>query len=529
MSNVASFKLILLLLIAIIGLELLAKRFRLPPAAALIVGGAALAFVPGLPAVALDPELALVVFLPPLLMNGAYYIAWDDFKHHFRGIMLLAIGAVTFTTLLVGYCTHLLLPGLPWGCCFALGAIVSPPDAIAAKAVLERVKLPGKVMVLLEGESMLNDASGLVLYRFAVAAVLTGAFSAVDAVANFSLLCIGGVVVGLVIGYAAIKLIKALTEPFLVIITSVLPAWICYIAAEELDVSGVMATVTYGMMLGWHQHDVVSATVRTQGVAFWRVLTFMLESLVFVFIGLSLRGVLERIGGMERAFSEFAPAVTLIVGVVLISRFIWIFATDSISALIATFFKKGGFQLDWRAAIIKSWAGMRGVVTLAAALALPTSLPGRDFILVTSFVVILVTVLIQGTSIGWLIALLNMKKDAHGEHAYLTEPQCWALLEAAQFSAVEARAYDGDGKLLHPRLLEQYGYRARISDLHRNAPELPVDARTAHYDIILAAIAAGREALLKLHRSRQLNDEMLHMLERDLDLQEIAAIHSRGD
>ncbi|MFZ6769336.1 cation:proton antiporter [Undibacterium sp. Di26W] len=196
---------------------------------------------------------------------------------------------------------------------------------------------------------------------------------------------------------------------------------------------------------------------------------------------------------------------------------------------MATFFKKGGFQLDWRAAIIKSWAGMRGVVTLAAALALPTSLPGRDFILVTSFVVILVTVLIQGTSIGWLIALLKMKKDALGEHAYLTEPQCWALLEAAQFSAVEARAYDSDGKLLHPRLLEQYGYRARISDLHRNAPELPVDAHAAHYDIILAAIAAGREALLKLHRSRQLNDEMLHTLERDLDLQKIAAIHSRGD
>jgi Na+/H+ antiporter len=528
MSNVLTFELILISLIAIIGLELLAKRLKLPPAAALLVGGVALAFVPGLPTVELDPELILVVFLPPLLMDGAYLTVWEEFKRNLGGILLLAIGAVTFTTVVVGVVTHMLLPTLPWGVCFALGAIISPPDAIAAKAVLNRVSLPRRIMVLLEGESLLNDASGLVLYRFALVAGLTGSFSLSQAIGKFAMLCIGGLAVGLVIGYIVIKLLRFLSESYLVIVSSILPAWGCYVVGEALDVSGVVATVTYGMIFGWYQHEVLSATERTRGSAFWQIVMFLLESLVFILIGLSLRGVISRLGGYEQAALQFGPTALTIACVLIASRFVWIFGIDGITVLWKRATRPDARKLDWRGATIKSWAGMRGVVTLAVALSLPADLPGHDLILVTSFVVILVTVLIQGSTIGPLIDYLELRGDDGHAERFLNEAQSWARLEMAQYEAVKKHAYDENGLLRHPRLLEQYAYRARISDTYKDEVELPVEARRAHYNVVLAALAAAREELLALHRSDQIHDQMLHMLEHDLDLQEMTAIHSRG-
>ena len=221
MSSVSAFKLVLLSLIVMIGLQLLAKRLKLPPAAALLIGGIAMAFVPGIPPVHLDPDLVIVVFLPPLLMDGAYFSVWEELKRNLGGILLLAIGAVAFTTLAVGVVTHLVVPGLPWAVCFALGAIVSPPDAVAAKAVLERLALPRKLMVLLEGESLLNDAAGLVLVRFAVAAALTGTFSMEHAAASFAFLGLGGVVVGGVAGYLIVQIVRCLDDDYLIITTSV--------------------------------------------------------------------------------------------------------------------------------------------------------------------------------------------------------------------------------------------------------------------------------------------------------------------
>jgi monovalent cation/hydrogen antiporter len=411
MSSVLAFKLILLSLVAFIGLELVAQRLRFPPAAALLVGGAVMAFVPGLPPVELDPELVLIVFLPPLLMDGAYFTVWDDFRRNLTGILLLAIGAVAFTVLVVGCVVHWVAPGLPWGACFALGAMVSPPDTIASKAVLERVSLPRSVLALLEGESMLNDATGLVLYRFAVAAALTGAFSFSHALGSFAVLSIGGVAVGAAIGYAVVKLLRHLKDTYLVIVASALTAWICYVVGEALDVSGVMATVTYGMMLGWHQHEPVSAVVRIRGTAFWQVVIFLLESLVFILIGLSLRGVIHRLGGAGEALAAFVPAVGAIVGAVVMSRFVWIFGVDQLAFTWRRLARHDTRPFDWRVAVVKSWAGMRGVVTLAVALALPSSMPGRDLILVASFAVIAVTVLVQGTTIGPLIQMLSSKRE----------------------------------------------------------------------------------------------------------------------
>jgi monovalent cation/hydrogen antiporter len=527
MTNEFYFNLILLFLVAIIGLELVAKKLRLPPAVAQLVGGAIIAFLPGLPSFEIDPALVLVVFLPPLLMDGAYFTVWHEFRRHLTGILLLAIGAVLFTTLVVGLSLHALNPGLPWAVCFALGAIVSPPDAIAAKAVLQRVALPRKLLVLLEGESLLNDATGLVLYKFSIAVALTGVFSMQSALGDFVLLSVGGVLLGAAFGYLVYKVLGYLQDTALVILASALPGWICYVVGEHLGVSGVIATVTYGMILGWFQHEIMTATARRRGSAFWEIMIFILESLVFILIGLSLRGVWERIEHAEKSWGAYSIEVLLVLVAVIVSRFIWIFAVDAIARLFRHHPQKTHLQTNWRESFVKSWAGMRGVVTLAAALAVPAQVPGRDLMLLCAFAVILVTVLVQGTTIGWLIRVLNIKHVAH-EQVYLNEPQTWAKLEAVQFEVVKQLAHDEAGEVIHPRLLEQYGYRAKLSHTLKDAHALPDDIRKAHFDVVLAAVAAGREELLRLHRSGQIHDELLHMMERDLDIQEIAALHTRG-
>lgn len=527
MSNEFYFNLILFFLVAIICLELAAKKLRLPPAVAQLIGGAVIAFLPGLPAFEIDPALVLVVFLPPLLMDGAYFTVWHEFRRHLSGILLLAIGAVLFTTLAVGLALHTLNPGLPWAACFALGAIVSPPDAIAAKAVLQRVALPRKLLVLLEGESLLNDATGLVLYKFSIAVLLTGIFSMQQALGEFVWLSIGGVMLGAAFGYLVYKLLRYLEDTSLIILASALPGWICYVVGEHLGVSGVIATVTYGMMLGWFQHEIMTATARRRGSAFWEIMIFIMESLVFILIGLSLRGVWERIAHAEKSWVAYTTEVFLVLAVVIASRFLWIFTVDAVARLFKRTAEQPQAQTYWRESFVKSWAGMRGVVTLAAALAVPAEVPGRDLMLLSAFAVILVTVLFQGTTIGWLIRILGIKRTTH-EHVYLNEPQTWARLEAAQFAVVRKLAHDDSGKVIHPRLLEQYGYRADLSDSLKDAHTLPEDVRKAHFNVVLAAVAAGREELLKLHRSGQIHDELLHMMERDLDIQEIAALHTRG-
>ncbi|MBN3786229.1 Na+/H+ antiporter [Burkholderia sp. Ac-20353] len=527
MSPVSAFKLILLSFLAIVALECIAKRLRLPPAAALLVGGVGIAFIPGLPPINLDPDLVLVVFLPPLLMDGAYFSVWEEFKRNVGGILLLAIGAVVFTTLAVGLAVHWAVPSLPWAACFALGAIVSPPDAVAAKAVLERVALPRRLMVLLEGESLLNDAAGLVLFRFAVVAALTGAFSFQHALVSFAELGLGGVVVGFVIGWLVVRFLKLLDDDYLVITVAVLAGWIGYVAGEMLEVSGVIATVVVGMMLGWYQHDVFSAAVRTRATAFWQVIVFLLEALVFVLIGLSLRGVMHRLGGFDQVIGTMMPPVLAVLAAVIGSRFVWIYAVEALKWPVNGL-TRSQCRPDWKAATVMSWAGMRGVVTLAVALSLPDTMPGRDLILVAAFAVILVTVLLQGTTIGPLIQLLRLPSHpAHAAH-HLTEPQAWARVEAAQLAAIQPLVRDASSEVIHPRLLEQYTYRAELTQRVQDEPAYPQSARAAHYDVVLAAIAAGRAELLRLHRSGQIHDEMLHALERDLDLQEVSAEHARG-
>jgi monovalent cation/hydrogen antiporter len=524
---VETLELILVLLGAAVALHLVAARLKLPPSAALLVGGGALAFAPGLPALSLDPELILVLFLPPLLFDGAYYTAFGRFRRHLPGILSLAVGAVLFTAVIVAVVVHWLVPALPWAACLAVGAIVSPPDAIAARAVLQRLTLPRRLQALLEGESLLNDATGLVLFRFAVAATLVGSFDAGEALGSFFLLALGGVAVGAAVAAAWMFVLRRLSDDTLVVASSKLLCWAAYIAGEALHVSGVIATVTAGIAFGWYQHSLLPARVRLQGSAFWRILVFTLEALIFILMGFSLRGVVERIGGFAEVLATLALPALLITVTVILARIAWVAGSETLLVSLRAAGIRTARPLGWRQAGVLSWAGMRGVVTLAVALSLPASFPERDLMLVAAFAVILVTVVLQGTTLGGVIRLLAPQDLDPAAPVAL--PAAEAAVARAKFRAAEEVAYGEDGELVHPQLLETYRSRALGTERYAQDADRFMDRIRPHFDLMLAVIANGRTELLRLHRQGQIEDEVLHDLERDLDLEEVGILYQRGD
>ncbi|MCH8617437.1 Na+/H+ antiporter [Sphingomonas sp. SM33] len=522
MSAVATFELILTLIALVVVLRWLALRLRLPTATALLVGGGLLAFLPGLPAVELDPELVLVLFLPPLLMDGAYFTAFGRFRRHLPGILSLAVGAVVFTTFAVGITVHWLVPTLPWAACFALGAIVSPPDAVSARAILQNVALPRRLLALLEGESLLNDATGLVLFRFAVVATLSGMFDAGAAIQDFFILSLGGLVVGSAVGIAWIFAVRKLKDQTLIIVASTLISWLAYIAGEAVHVSGVISTVTAGLILGWFQHQIFPASVRLRGTAFWHTMVFLLEALVFILIGFSLRGVLERVGGVGAVTSTMLTPVLGVVVAVILARFIWIFGADALVGVLRKVGVRRARPLGFKQATVLGWAGMRGVVTLAVALSLPASMPARDLMLVCAFAVIFATVVAQGTSLGFLIR--KVRPVDTEPPAKMDLGACEARIARARYAAVEAGAYANDGTLVHPQLLEQTRRRLAGTESYAEDSERALEKMRPHFDLLLRSISAGRAELLRIHRAGMIEDEVLHNLERDLDVEELGII-----
>jgi CPA1 family monovalent cation:H+ antiporter len=521
------FELVIVMLLAIIVLHYAAHKMGLPPAVALLAGGALFAFLPGLPVVSLDPELVLVIFLPPLLMDGAWFIALRHLHRHMLGIIALAVGSVLFTTAIIAVVTHWLVPALPWAACAALGAIVSPPDAVSARAVLQHVRLPRRLSILLEGESLFNDASGLVLFRFAIAAGVTGAFSMVEALESFALLAIGGAAVGAAVGAAWVKLVPRLGDKYLMIASSLLAPWASYLLAETAHVSGVIATVTTGLICGWYQHVVFSATVRMNGTAFWAVMIFLMEAFVFLLIGSSLRGVIDRVGGFELVLAQMTGPVLAILVALTLARFVWVFGSDGVIRLLRACGVRRYTPLGARSAVVLGWAGMRGVVTLAVALSVPEDFPGRDFILVAAFAVIIGTVLIQGTTLGTLIRAMKLE-EPQSDKARLSMSQAEAIMAQAQVKTVEAHAYGEDGALLHPRLLDRYQRHAALSASYAGQEAEHAETLHAHFNLVLKAVAAGRAELLRLHRAGDIDEETFQELERDLDIEELGALSAKA-
>lgn len=521
------FELVIGMFVAIIALHYAADRFGLPPSVALLAGGALLAFLPGLPTITVDPGLVLVIFLPPLLMDGAWSIALHPLRRHVIGIASLAIGAVFFTCAVVAAVTHLLFPSLPWAACAALGAIVSPPDAVSARAILERVRLPRRLQILLEGESLLNDASGLVLFRFAVAAAVTGGFSVVDAAGSFLLLAAGGAFVGIVVGTVWVLFVRRLGDEYLIIAGTTLLCWASYLLGELIHVSGVIATVTAGLIMGWYQHTVLSASTRMRGTSFWTVIVFLMEAAVFILIGLSLRGVVERGGGFGVVAATMGLPILAILVALTLARFAWLFGSDLVIKVCNLLGFDRYTPLGSRGVTVIGWAGVRGVVTLALALSVPEGFPGRDLILVTSFAVIVGTVLVQGTTLGHVISWARLT-EPQAERAHLSMSQAEAAMAQAQFATVQSLAYDKEGNLIHPQLLERYQRRAVAIVDYAARTDHYSPILHAHFDVVLEAVATGRRELIRLHRAGEIDDETLHELERDLDLEELSAISAKS-
>jgi NhaP-type Na+/H+ or K+/H+ antiporter len=340
-------------------------------------------------------------------------------------------------------------------------------------------------------------------------------------------LAIGGLLVGIAVAASWILMLRRMTDGTLVVVTATLLCWAAYLSGEALHVSGVTATVAAGIVFGWYQHVVLGAQVRMQGSGFWGTFVFGLEALVFILIGFSLRGVIERVGGLEAVLATTALPVLGVVAAVLLARFVWVFGSDALLVLLG----RAGFgrarPLGWRQAIILAWTGMRGVVTLAVALALPAAMPGRDLMLVAAFAVILVTVVLQGSSLGWLVRLVRpVDQDPP---AKVDLPGAEAAIARAMQQAVESHAYGADGTLIHPRLLEEYSKRAQAVERYAGDADAFTPNIRAHFSVVLAAVGGGRAELVRLHRQGLIEDEVLHELERDLDLQEMEALSQRGD
>jgi len=523
---VHTLELLLLLIAAAVGLAYLAQRLRVPLAVALVLGGIALAFVPGIGTVELEPELALALFLPPLLQASAYRTDWPAFRYNLRPILLLAVGAVFFTAAAVALVAHLLVPGLPWWAAVTLGAIVAPPDAVAAAAVLKQVRLPRRIVTVLEGESLINDASSLVLYRFAVAAVLAGTFSVGEGVFQFFGAALGGALAGWAVGRVAVWVFALLEDTLLDITTSLLAGFAAYFLAEAFHASGVLAAVACGLVLARRQHAEFSGESRLDQATVWGFVEFLLTALVFMLIGLQLRGIVGRLGGYDArtlALLGAAVSATLIAG-----RFVWVFPAVWLPRAVSRDLRKKDPMPPWSHATVLSWAGMRGVVSLAAALALPLRFPERDLIVFLAFCAIFATLVLQGTTLGWVIRRLGLEETEEP----LPEPEtalARARLAAAALAAVrgELDRPDAEHAAAAAELVEEYKVRAERASLHGQDAETRTGQLEAQHRLRLVAIEAARGALAG--EVDRIDGDAHRELGQELDLEEQQVRRALGE
>ena len=515
---------IALLLMVVVTFVVIAQRFAVPYPVLLVLSGLGLSFVPHLPAVKLNPEIVFFFFLPALIYPAALNTSWRDFRRNLRSILLLAIGLVLITMLAVGWVAHAFIPGLPWAAAFALGAIVSPPDAVAATAVLERLSVPRRIVATLEGESLVNDATALVALQFAVAALLTGSFSPTHATIKFVWVAAGGIGWGLLVGLAARSVHRHLDDPPVQIMISLLTPFAAYLLAERLHLSGVLATVAAGIFMGWHAPLVVKARMRLQSQAFWEMVVFLLNGLVFIVIGLQLPSILQSLSGAS--LLQLSKQALAISATVVLVRIAWVFSAVYLPRLLSRKIRTREPCPPWRTAAIIAWSGMRGVVSLAAAFALPLALnqdtpfPGRSYILFLTFCVILTTLVFQGLTLPILIRALGVQDDGATD-----EEERLARLEAnrAAIDLIEKAALDcGISDEIVHRLRAEYNERIEQLRLCCEALENP-SGEVATFDyqrLQQRALTEERNTIIRLRNEQTINDDALRRIQRDLDLAE---------
>lgn len=510
---------LLSVLVAVAAMLALAPTFRIPFPILLVLGGLVISLVPGMPNVALNPQLIFFGVLPPLLYGAAFFTSLRELRANERTIGLLAIGLVIATTFGVALVAHTFVDGLGWQSAFVLGAIVSPTDPIAASAIARRLSVPRKLIAIVEGESLVNDGTGLVLYRVAVVAVVAGSFSAAHAGALFVLTAAGGVAVGLGVGWIVRQARRRLDNPPAEVTISLLTGYFAFIPADLLGVSGVLAAVTAGIYLGWHTPELTTSQVRLQGLAVWEIVQYLLNALLFVLVGLELPVIVDALGGRpNRALLADAAIVS---AAVIAVRFAWVFAVIHMPKWIAR------RMSSWRGAVFISWSGMRGAVSLAAALALPLEtdagdpFPGRDLIVFLTFAVILVTLVGQGLTLPLVIRSLRLEADDLD-----TREEAKARIRAAEAALARLEELVGEDWVRHDtaeRLRGTYRFRTdRFRARFDDGDDGAIEARSQDYQRLRRELLdAERGAVLELRRAGVISDDVWYRVARDLDLEDL--------
>ncbi len=526
---IATIQTLLLLLTVLAAVALLSRRLNIAPSILLVIAGIALALIPGLPAIELAPEFVLLVILPPLIYSAGVSMSWREFRFSIGPIALLAFGCVIFTTCLVAVAVHFVL-GRSWAIGFLIGAIVSPPDLVAPLAIARRLHLPRRLLVILEGEGLVNDATALVLYRFAVAAIATGMFSLAQASATFGLIVIGEIAYGIGIGWLSLRLRRWARDPRVEITMSLMTPYLAYWVPEHLGGSGVLATVAAGLYISWKGPLLISSATRLQGIFFWDFFIYLIEGFVFLLTGLQARLLLERIS--MSSLKELMLATALTVAIVIVARFVWVFPGSYLPYWLGGTVRRD-FRPPWQRVFILAFTGVRGVVSLAAALAIPLTLangqpfPDRDLILFITFGVIVVTLVGQGLMLPSVIRWLGVSNAGREEYMNERRAELAARREAAELA-----------RLRFEEIVAERGLPEDITTLLRSRYasrlELMMSSDTDNLDRVILrgnlreeVIAAERALIHRMLREGKITDEARRRIERELDLEE-ATIHTRA-
>jgi Na+/H+ antiporter len=519
---------LLTVLATVVALLIVANWIRVPYPILMVIGGLGLALIPGVPDVELDPDLVLLIILPPLLYSAAFFTPLRELRRNIRPISFLAIGLVLATMVVVAVVAHEMLD-FNWPEAFVLGAIVSPTDPVAATAIGRRLGLPNRTMTIIEGESLINDGTALVAYKFAVAAVVTGSFSALEAGGDFVVSVAGGIAVGIAIG-AVIAWVRArIDNPPVEITIALFSAYFAYLPAEAIGVSGVLAAVTVGIYMGRLTSRLTTPTTRIQNVAVWEIVTFLLNSALFVLVGLQLPTVIDGIDSLGTG--ELIRDGALVAVTVILIRLAWVFPLTYLPRVVWP----TDARPPWRNVVIVAWTGMRGAVSLAAALALPLSVdaggtfPHRDLIIYLTFSVILGTLLVQGLTLPVLIKMLGV--DDYDEALEAEENIArLAATETALARLEELREEEWVLEDTVDRVSGTYRYRQRRFTARGPDGEfdggidgdgVDYEARSEAYQrLVREVLNAQRETLIELRDRGEINDDVMRRLERELDLED---------
>lgn len=510
---------VLAITVAIALLFEIARRISVPYPSLFVLGGLALGFVPGLPRISLEPDLVLLVFLPPLLFEAAVETPARDLKTDVWPILRLSSVLVLLTMLAVAIVAHVVI-GLQWAAAFTLGAILGPTDAIAATSVFRRLGIPRRAATLVEGEALFNDATALVAYRTALLAAVGGTFVLADAVAGFAAAVVGGIAIGVVVGALAAALLRWLDNPPVEVLLSLVIPFAAYLPADRLGLSGVLAAVSAGLIIGSRLGTILGPQTRILWLSTWKMVGFVLNGFAFVLIGLELPQILSGLAG--RSSVDIAIVVVLVTVAVVLTRLAYVEVAshipNSTRQQIAQISPEVGRRLTW----VVGWSGLRGAVSLAAALALPADFPERNLLLLITFVVIVVTLVGQGLTLPRLVRWANVDGvDLDGDEATIARTAAYraGLDELARARVV----WPGHAELLD-RL--ESGLRDRTDHLateDANETAERAQERLEHEEIQRSIIAAQRAAVIDLRDRNQINDRTLRLIERDLDLEELRA------